>query len=297
MNKLKKIIMNLSDDLKLTFQRFPVTALLIVLTAVTFSIFVVDPETNQAIFTEKIVPFLILWGFGTFFVETLFNTKDVRKWIGTALTALAAFGFVYWVNSQGKSVYGFSPLKTDANLSRFYYAYKLILLSLGVYVHLKRSEQPFAEYCNKVVQNLVQIGIVCGALAAGIAMVGATFVYLIMNGSDYTIVPKTEFIVIGIVAGIGFLSSLINTRKESAKFFVLVVRNVLLVLLIIAFGIIYLYIGKILITQIMPSNEVFRILALLFAIGLPIWTLAGWNDESSWQTRVARVLPDRKSVV
>lgn len=42
----------------------------------------------------------------------------------------------------------------------------------------------------------------------------------------------------------------------------------------IAMAIIYIYIIKIFVTWEIPSNEIFNICSVLFAIGAPIWTMA-----------------------
>ena len=84
---------------------------------------------------------------------------------------------------------------------------------------------------------------------------------------------------------------MIHTHKETAKFFAVVVRYILLPLTMIAFAIIYLYIAKIIITQEMPSNEVFRILAALFVVGLPIWTMADSFPKDNFLVRTGIKLP------
>ena len=291
MNALKNMINKFSDDSRLTFHRFPITAILIILVSILTPLFVIEPEINDLLFTEKIIPFLIVCGFGTFLVETIFRSADWRKWVGTGFAALISFGFVYWVNVQQKSFFGFSERMVDTNLSRYYVSYILIGICIAVYGNFRQSGCSFSEYVIKVFQNLAQIAIVSAALAAGIALVGFIFAYLILNDSNYLIIPRTEVLILGSVFGIGFLSSLINTNKEIARFFTIIVRNILLVLVIIAFAIIYVYIGKILITQVMPSNQVFRILTALFLIGLPIWTMADYFEDGHWLNKIGRILP------
>jgi len=62
-------------------------------------------------------------------------------------------------------------------------------------------------------------------------------------------------------------------------------------LVIIAFAIIYLYIAKIIILRDIPSNEIFRILASLFIIGLPIWTMSKSFDNNDLLDKINRKLP------
>ena len=139
MNALKNRLNKFSDDSRLTFHRFPMTAILIILVSILTAIFVIEPEINNLLFTEKIIPFLIVCGFGTFLVETIFRSADWRKWVGTGFAALISFGFVYWVNVQQKSFFGFSEKLVDTNLSRYYVSYILIVLSIAVFGNFRQS--------------------------------------------------------------------------------------------------------------------------------------------------------------
>jgi len=75
------------------------------------------------------------------------------------------------------------------------------------------------------------------------------------------------------------------------KFSKIVIKYVLGTLVIIAFAIIYLYIGKIIILRDIPSNEIFRILATLFIIGLPIWTMSKSFENNEMIDKINRKLP------
>ena len=77
--------------------------------------------------------------------------------------------------------------------------------------------------------------------------------------------------------------------------FVEVIKYVLGILVIIAFAIIYLYIAKIIILRDIPSNQIFRILATLFIIGFPIWTMSKSfenNDLMNFKNIIRPYHPD-----
>jgi len=176
-------------------------------------------------------------------------------------------------------------------LPSYVITYCIVLIALGVFVNYKKSGQTFSEYITMGIQNLSQIAIISGALAVGIVAVIAIFIYLILDNSYSDLIVRAEILVLGCTVGIGTLHSMIHTHKEIAKFFTVVVRYILLSLTIIAFAIIYLYIAKIIITQEMPSNEVFRILAALFVVGLPIWTMADSFPKDNFLVRTGIKLP------
>ena len=137
--------------------------------------------------------------------------------------------------------------------------------------------------------GLTEAGIML--LLTPIVLVMAIFVTLILNGDHYMMIFRAEFLVLGIIFGSGCLDAQIKEDRELPRFFIVIVKYLLMILLLAAFAIIYGYILKIVITRVVPSNEIFRILAGLFIIGLPIWTLAGTFSEDHFLVRIGVKLP------
>ncbi len=291
MKRLQNTMMRVSEDLKTTFQRFPFTSLLVFAFAVITAFFLPMGAQKNELVTNKILPFCLLWGIGTFFAESKITAPGWKWFLKIVATGLIACGFVYLGNFKEGQLAGISAELIQYQLPRFYLAYGVIVLALGAYFNFRRSGLPFPEYSLQTVQNLAQFAIISLAFAIGIALVVSIFVYLILNNNQYELIFRVQALVLINVVGIGILTSLLNVQKEVAKFFTFIVTKVLLVLLTIAFAIIYLYIGKIVITQLMPSNEVFRILAGLFIIGLPIWTIAGYYPKDKLLIKIALWLP------
>ena len=66
----------------------------------------------------------------------------------------------------------------------------------------------------------------------------------------------------------------VSGKKETpGRFAKVCVLYVLLPMLLVAFAILYLYFGKVILEKDFPNNQVFAILTFLFAVGLPIWTM------------------------
>ena len=280
---MKKTLQNIFEQYRAAAAVYPLTMVLILLFALTTAIFIDQSnELCQWVETNGI-PFLMLWGIGTFFTETMFHDDQRGKWIGVVCTGLISAGFVYF-SANGSDV-------LRENVSHWKMAYGFILVCLGVYGNYKRSGLAFNEWCIRVVHELSRLAILCAITAMGIALVVAVFVTLILGGKHYMLIIRAEFLVTGCLFGIGLLQAQIRLDRELPNFFCMIVKYLLTSLLIVAFAVIYGYILKIIITRVVPSNEIFRILAGLFIIGLPIWTIAGTFPAEHWLLRISRKLP------
>ena len=285
MSKIKSLIHRIHEKTERVTSHYSMTTILVIITALLTSFFI-DRQGELGQYMEyEGLPRLYLFGIGTFFVETFFAENKIAKTCGFISTALAAVGLTALSNSE-------SALTAEL-AGHWSTAYIIVLITLGIYGNFKKSGLPFNQWCLRVVHEFVKLAIVCGITALGIALVTATFVTLLMNGNpdNFFLIFRAEFLVMGILAGIGFLDALLNPDAKLSSFYLFIVRYLLTILLLVAFAIIYGYILKIIITRIVPSNEIFRILTCLFILGLPIWTLIGTFPDDHWLVRIGGKLP------
>ena len=281
--KLNEMIKNITGYYKQAADAYPITLVLIFLFSVTAAVFIDQSGTVGKFMEDKGIPFLMLWGFGTFFAETYWSGKKALKWCAAAGFGVIAAGLVHF-STEGSEL-------LRENVSHWIAAYSIILIVLGVYKNYKRSGLPFNRFCIRVVHELSRLAILCSVISIGIVLVVAVFVTLILNGEHYMLILRTEFLALGCLFGSGLLDAQIRLDRELPRFFVAIVKYLLMSLLTAAFLIIYAYILKIIITRVVPSNEIFRILAALFIIGLPIWTMAGTFEEDHLLVRIGVRLP------
>ena len=283
MKKIKKMSQLFFYNFKNPISRYPVTTVLIGLVSVFACVFIDQSGTLGKFMEDKGLPFTMLWGVGTYFVETLWCGKKKIKYPGIVLTALIAAGFIY-AGSHGSEL-------VQETASHLVTAYVIVLISLGVYRNYRNSGLAFNEYCIRVIHELSRLVIICAIIALGIALIMAVFVTLILNGEHFMLILRAEFLVLGFLVGSGLLNAQISPDRELPRFFTVIVKYVLMVLLLTAFVVIYGYILKIIITRVVPSNEIFRILAGLFIIGLPIWTMIGTCEPEHILVRIGTKLP------
>lgn len=283
MTKITQTLKNISGNFRHTASCYPLTLALVILASVFAAVFIDQSGTIGKFMEDYGIQFTILWGIGTFFTETLFAKKKAPGWIAAAGCGVIAALLMYFTHNGtdlGRETAG-----------HWTAAYVIVLISCGVYLNFKRSGLPFNEFCIRVVYELSRTAVVCAIASIGIAMVMGIFVTLILNGEHYMLILRSEFLVIGCLLGIGLLSAQISLDQELPRFYLVIIKYLLMSLLLAAFLIIYGYILKIIITRVVPSNEIFRILAGLFIIGLPIWTLIGTFPEDHPLVRIGVKLP------
>ena len=282
-NTLNKMLKNITGYYKRAADFYPLTLFLIFLFSVTAAVFIDQNGALGKFMEDKGIPFLLLWGIGIFFAETCWHGKKMRKYCAASGCAFIAAALVHFSSTGSEQL--------RENVGHWMAAYGIILVVLGVYYNFRRSGLPFNQFCIRVVYELSRLAILCAVIAIGIALVTAVFVTLILNGEHTMLILRAEFLFLGCLFGSGLLDAQIRQGRELPRFFIVIVKYLLSGLLIAAFLIIYAYILKIVITQVVPSNEIFRILAVLFLIGLPIWTMIGTFAEDHFLVRIGVKLP------
>ncbi|MBR4618847.1 MAG: DUF4153 domain-containing protein [Bacilli bacterium] len=256
-NRVKKLLTKLCAQ-------FSVSLTLIFITTLFLAIFlgrnILTPSKLKNIFL-----FLSLLTTGTFFTESYFKIKSIRKTISYLIFLIISTLLVILNNIN-------LGLNKEI-IYRIISVYYIVISISSVYQLYKNSKQSLEEYSIKTFSNLVITSLIYSVLSSGIMTVTSLFTFLILGNDNYDLIWRIELITLGIFYIPSVILSLTNTKDNLTKFIKVIVKYVLGILLITAFVIIYLYMLKILILRRLPSNQIFRILSALFIIGLPIWTM------------------------
>lgn len=178
------------------------------------------------------------------------------------------------------------------NFEKLLAVYCCCLVAMSIYHMYRRQQERFETYCIKVCCGCFKCTILYGLFAIGIAVIVLIFEALIADTGDFLWLAE-QFLAIG-VYGPMLLSVFCNAKEEITKFTRLVFVYLLQSLLVVAFVIVYIYIFKIIFTMTLPSNEVFDILAFLFALGMPVWTMSMAFNETEYENKfslAAKYLP------
>lgn len=262
----------ITEKIKLKFysfkgiiEKFPLTVLTIFL------------ATLVSVFSKKInsniMQFFIYFAVGTFFSETISANKSKKRLIYYLLSGGIAGTFVYLQNIKGTSL-NMEKIIFINRLVRWIICYCISVIFLAIYFNYKKSNQSLEEYSVYIFSSVLKTSIIYGVLSLGMLLITSVFVLLILGGIGYTLIIKVEILLFGFY----FLPQLVYSfnyqKKATSEFMKVFIKYVLETLVIVAFAIIYIYIAKIIIFRDVPSNQIFRILATLFVIGCPIWTMA-----------------------
>lgn len=289
MNNIKEKIEKIFNKFKKLFEIYPLTLFVIVITTVILAI-TVDTEILVSISLDNILLFSALFGCGNLFIETIFKKID-RKKIGLyILSAIFAIAITFSTNIEN-DVLGIKNTVFIGYISRIIVCYLVSTVAITIYIHYKNSKLEFNEYILKAGINFFRTGLIYLLLVIGLAMITSVFVFLLLSGENYSLVYRVQILLIGFFLLPMSINSVYDLKNEIDKFEKIIVRYVLDVLVIIAFVVIYLYIGKIILLRDMPANQIFRIIAILFVIGCPIWIVAGYFKDNDFLAKINNKLP------
>lgn len=289
------------------FKEYPITiACIIIATLLAAIIYDMDSENAAYENIIKIIIFLSIFAAGSLFTEEIFRHRYLsisrlgvsEHWCikGAVLAVFAGITrfFQYSIIHADELIFG---MTTEAQVDRFmeyleryFVCYIAILVIMAMYLMYRRLDTSFERYCIDVFSTLIKTTVVYALFALGIAAIIEIFNILIIDTYEFDVIARLEIFLAGGIYGPAIIMVISRKREEIGKFAKVVVEYVLLPILMAAFVIIYLYLLKLLISLDMPNNEVFSILAWLFAAGLPIWTMASYFDHQVLG-KIARFLP------
>ncbi len=286
---IKKVTQNILDKFKTLFECFPITTIVIFLATIVYAISI-DNNFFSSDVLAKIMQFSAMFSVGSYFIETCIKHFNKKKIVFELLVFIISVIFTTLLNIKN-DLFNIENTIINEYTFRVTIAYAISLFLLSVYISLKNSKMKFEEYVVRVCSNIFKSSIIFGLLSIGLTIISSVFVFLILNGKHYELVLRIEILLLGLYYIPRILFSIYNTKSQISSFFRFIVKYVLSVLVIIAFGIIYMYIAKILITQDIPSNQIFRIIAGLFIMGLPIWTMSNYFEDNKVLYKINSKLP------
>lgn len=282
MPKIKERFNFLYQKIKDSIKTFPLTIGTILILTLIYSINLQNIKSLNL--------FGIIFSCSCFLVETLCTGKSKKRIFFYILSALLSFTFTYILEINNE----FLIFKNDIFInyvSKILFCYLISIITLSVYFNFKNSKNSFEEYTVNCFIGYLKTGLIYFVLSVGIAIISAIFIFLILNGNGYDLILKLEVLLFGFYFLPTIIYLLYNPTNDINKFFKILIKYILGILLILAFLIIYIYILKILIFRTIPSNEIFRILSSLFIVGLPIWTMIGSFNEHNFLDKINSKLP------
>lgn len=269
MGKLKNLFSNISNSIKETFKRFPITMVIIYITTL---LIVFGTEDFVENFMDEMWFYAMgVWVIGTFFTETFFK-KDFAKIIGGVVSLVIAFICRFIIKDE---VYSENLI-----LIRLIVTYMLVLPLITLYKIIKDSEVNLKEYALRVLSNFGKTTTIYLLANIGILIVILVFVELILDGNDYDILTRTLILLLGGFYVPAILNSITDVKNEAGKFIKVLLTYILMPVAVFLIGTLYLYVIKIILSGELLNKSLFFILSLTFSLAIPCAILLKNYDES-----------------
>ncbi|MCR5651652.1 MAG: DUF4153 domain-containing protein [Lachnospiraceae bacterium] len=270
----KNLFKKITDSLAGVFRDYPVTMASILVAALFAAILVhldyKDKDVKET--CEKIMQFAFWMGAQSFVIEEIFRKKLLPKICSFVFAVLFSSAFVFMASYEGSDLFGLDFEMLSDIWLKVCVVYGTIISALAIYHIYRRLGQGFEEYCTRSFLTLLRSYVLYGLFAIGLAVIIYIFSELIFDTGDFLECSEV-FLATGFIAAMT-IRAVSSAHEKCGRFAKICVMYALLPMLLIAYAIIYIYMIKIFVTDDVPSNSVFRILAGLFSVGVPIWTMA-----------------------
>lgn len=262
MNKISNFFSNISINIKNFINAYPITIILVIILTIYYAIF---PSFNNIPSNLSFLfNTLILYFFGTLFTETAFYSKKSYKIMSFIINLIISFTLSFFVNKN---------INNDF-ISQCIIAYIGSLLILSIYFCIKNSKKNLGEYLINLFSNIFKTGTSYLILAIGFSIIYFIINNLLFENIDFTFFVKMHILLFGLFYVPSLIFSIYFTNEKESIFIKNLVLYVFIPLILISIIIIFLYILKIIITQEIPKNTIYRILAGIFIIAYPICNMA-----------------------
>lgn len=269
MGKLKTLFSKVSNSIKETFKRFPITMIIVYITTL-LVVFGTDDFVEN--FMDNMWFYAMgIWASGTLFTETFFK-KDFAKIIGGVVSLVIALGCRWVINDE---IYSNKLI-----LIKLIITYMSVLPLITLYKIVKDSGVSLKEYALRVLSNVGRTTTMYILANIGIFIVIFVFVELILDGNDYDILSRTLILLLGGFYVPAMLNSITDVKNEAGKFIKVLLTYILMPVAVFLIGTLYLYVIKIMLSGELLNKSLFFILSLTFTLAIPCAILLKNYDEN-----------------
>ena len=279
MGKLKNLFSNISNSLKETFKKFPITIVIVYLTTLVCALGTDD--FVETFFDDMWFYMMGVWAIGTLFSEKFFKNNYVRA-AGDVLSLLIALSF-RWVATD--EVYS-----QNITLMKIYVTYFCVIPLVTVYKMLKDSGVSVKEYSIRVLGNFGKTSAIYALANLGVLIVLLVFVELILDGNDYDILPRTLILLLGGFYVPAMIDAINNVKNETGRFMKILLTGILMPVALFLIGTLYLYVIKIFLNGELLNKSLFFILSLTFSLAIPGVILLKNYDDNKSVSKISNIL-------
>ena len=202
---------------------------------------------------------LFFTGVGFFFAETILTGNKKKIGYGAFIVMGICFAILL-------------ELSPTTKIEMLYAGSIIMIFCVSLY-HIVREKNDLAEYITRSATNLFKVG-----LTTSIVIISASVLYLLI---DYLLFPisdeaflKVIYFIMGFYSAPFTLMCLVDTKEPTMGFVDNVISKVLIPIMNIVFGVMIVYIIRIIVQGEMPKNEIFAYVTMLFVMMAPLSIVA-----------------------
>ena len=279
MGKLKTFFSNISNSLKETFKKFPITIIIVYLTTIV-CVFGTD-DFVETFLDDMWFFMMIAWAIGTLFSEKFFKNNYLRA-TGEIIALIIAMIFRWVITDEA--------LSNNILLMKIYVTYLCVIPLATIYKMLKDSGVSVKEYAIRVLGNISKTSAIYFLANLGILVVILVFIELILDGNDYDIIPRTLILLLGGFYVPAMINAITDVKQETGKFMKILLTGILMPVALFLIGTLYLYVIKIMISGELLNKSLFFILSLTFSLTIPGVILLKNYEENKVVSVISNIL-------
>lgn len=165
----------------------------------------------------------------------------------------------------------------------------LMVLAILLAVYFSYSHdvhQRFNDHVMNAYSKVFFTSIIYGVIQLGVVFL-TLIVTLLLYDDAFEYLAPILIIINGLFFAPAVICALTRQNEKANMFMQVLVRYVMLTIVLLAFGIIYIYILKLIITRSVPSNSVYAILTALFIISMFVCYMCTVFEESGFLQKFA----------
>ena len=279
MGKLKNLFLGISNSLKETFKKFPITIVIVYLTTIVCA-FGTD-DFVETFLDDMWFFMMIAWAIGTLFSEKFFKNNYLRA-TGEIIALIIAMIFRWVITDKA--------LSNNILLMKIYVTYLCVIPLATIYKMLKDSGVSVKEYAIRVLGNISKTSAIYFLANLGILVVILVFIELILDGNDYDIIPRTLILLLGGFYVPAMINAITDVKQETGKFMKILLTGILMPVALFLIGTLYLYVIKIMISGELLNKSLFFILSLTFTLAIPGVILLKNYEENKSVSVISNIL-------
>ncbi len=269
MGKIKNMFSAISNSVKESLKKFPITMIIVYFTTLICT-FGTEDFIGDFI-DEQWFLMMVIWALGTLFTEVFFK-KDIVKVVGGIVSFIIALGCRSEINSN--------DISPNMIIEKLVMAYCFSIPIITLYKIVKNTGIDVKAYALRVLANIGKVSTIYALANLGILVVLLVFIELILDGNDYELLPRTLILLLGGFYVPAMLNAITEVKQDAGKLIRVLLVRILMPVAIFLIGTLYLYVVKIMISGELLNKALFFVLSLTFSLAIPGVILLKNYDEN-----------------